>query len=118
MKRLLKYGVVLPGLGQKISGPEARGAWLSRAGLAFCLLGGLIPTVVAGTLTGSVSSLTTNVDLTTAGKSDWVHWGLYTDTSVDRKWGVPAQIGALSTVSGMGGYTYVYQYSDNYNGYT
>jgi Bacterial Ig domain len=71
----------------------------------------------AGTLTGSFSSLTTNVDLTSAGKSDWVHWGLYTDTSVDRKWGVPAQIGDLGTISSFGQYTYVYQYSDNYNGY-
>ncbi len=74
--------------------------------------------LAAGTLTGSVSPVTTgsNVDLTIAGKSDWIHWGLYTATSLNRKSGVASQISDFSVIGT--GVVDVYQYSNNYNGYT
>lgn len=71
-----------------------------------------------GIVAGSFSPVAagSNVDLTMAGKLDWVHWGLYTDTSISRKSGVTP---AISDFSVMGtGVVEVYQYSDNYNGYS
>lgn len=75
---------------------------------------------IAGTISGTFSPVATgsNVDLTIAGKSDWVHWGLYTPSSIDRKWGVAAQISDYSLVGSRGGFVEAYQYSDNYNSYT
>src|SRR5260370_31867793 len=72
----------------------------------------------AGTLTGYGSAVTTgsNVDLTMAGKSDWIHWGLYTATSLNRKSGVASQISDFLVIGT--GVVDVYQYSNNYNGYT
>ena len=82
------------------------------------LLGGGVNGLPAGTLTGAFSPVATgsNVDLTILGKSDWIHWGLYTATSLNRKSGVPAQISDFS-VAGTGE-VYVYQYANNFNGYT
>ncbi|HTI97980.1 MAG TPA: Ig-like domain-containing protein [Dongiaceae bacterium] len=74
----------------------------------------------AGSLTGSYSSVAagTDVNLTAAGKLDWVHWGLYTDTSVDRKATVTPSIGDISLVGDSNGFLAVYQYADNTNGYS
>jgi hypothetical protein len=77
----------------------------------------------AGTLAGSYSPIATgsNVDLTMAGKLDWVHWGLTTDGSIDRKASVTPRISSFKLLGDAGCATCflgVYQYSDNANGYT
>ena len=48
----------------------------------------------AATLTATFSNVTAgaNINLTAEGEIDWVHWGLYTETSLDRKAGVVPQI--------------------------
>src|SRR5438552_8247615 len=81
------------------------------------------PSRGAGTLAGSFSSIPrgTIVNLSAAGPVDWVHWGLYTDTSVDRKAGVTPLISNFKVIYSSGdsnAYAYVYQFSDNYNGYS
>ncbi len=48
-----------------------------------------------GALSGSVAGRSV-LNLTTTGTADWVDWGLTTVTSVNRKAGVAAQIGALT----------------------
>jgi hypothetical protein len=60
----------------------------------------------------------TNVDLTAEGKSDWVHWGLFTDSSLNRKAGVAPSITDFLLQTPAGGSAWVYQYADNFNGYT
>jgi hypothetical protein len=64
------------------------------------------PANAAGTLAGTVTSATSLVNLTTEGKTDWVHWG---DSSLVRKASVSA---ALSTYTVVGGGT-VASYSDD-----
>jgi hypothetical protein len=58
------------------------------------------------------------VNLATEGKLDWVHWGLYTDSSLNRKAGVTPFISDFILQDASNGYAYVYQYADNFNGYT
>src|SRR6185369_4477698 len=58
------------------------------------------------------------INLTAEGVSDWVHWGLYTETSVDRKTGVNQSISDVTKLESASGFTYIYQYADNYNGYS
>jgi hypothetical protein len=75
----------------------------------------------AGTIAGSVSPIDTgsNVDLTVLGKSDWVHWGLYTSSSINRKGNVPSQLSDFTTFGAdPGAVVPAYQYADNFNGYT
>ncbi len=79
----------------------------------------------AGSLSAAFSPIATgsNVDLTVSGKLDWVHWGLYTEGSVDRKACVTPQISNFSLVSTDAPDCLVcfltdYQYGDNDNGYT
>jgi hypothetical protein len=45
-------------------------------------------------LAGSFNSVPAGsaVNLTAEGEADWVHWGLFTETSLDRKAGVVPQI--------------------------
>jgi hypothetical protein len=45
-----------------------------------------------GQLNGSVATPPPGVDLTAEGTADWVHWGLLTNTSINRKSGVVPQI--------------------------
>ena len=76
-----------------------------------------------GILNGSFSTIPsgTVIDLSAAGPVDWVHWGLYTDSSVDRKAGVTRQISNFKPVYNNGNsnaYVFVYQFSDNPNGYS
>ena len=78
----------------------------------------------AATLTGSLSEIPRNsvVDLTAAGALDWVHWGLHTDTSVDRKANVPPRISDFSllppaSIETNAG-TYAFRFADNPNGYS
>jgi hypothetical protein len=74
----------------------------------------------AGTLTGTFSLIPAGsaVNLTTNGVLDWVHWGLFTETSLDRKAGVTSLISDFTPVEPSNGYVYVYQFADNANGYT
>jgi hypothetical protein len=60
----------------------------------------------------------TAVNLTEAGVLDWVHWGLVTETSLDRKAGVPPQISDFTLLDGSNGFAFAYQFADNFNGYT
>src|SRR6266498_1869793 len=74
----------------------------------------------AASLSGSVAVIPqgTSVELTTAGSLEWVHWGLYTETSLDRKAGVAALISDFTLLDATNGFSYVYEFADNYNGYT
>jgi hypothetical protein len=95
-------------------------------GLCVALLALWVPGILkAGTLTGTFSSIAagSNVNLTMSGKLDWVHWGLYTDTSVDRKSCATPMISDFALVSNNAAdctncFLTQYQYSDNANGYT
>ena len=54
----------------------------------------LAPHLAAATLSGSFTPLPagTNINLTAEGKLDWVHWGLGSGWSVERKYGIQPQI--------------------------
>ena len=54
----------------------------------------LAPRLAAATLSGSFTPLPlgTNINLTAEGKLDWVHWGLGSGWSVERKYGMQPQI--------------------------
>jgi len=58
------------------------------------------------------------VDLTSEGKTDWVHWGLHTDSSLNRKAGVTPLITDYVRQDASNGFSYIYQYADNSNGYS
>ncbi len=85
-----------------------------------CVISMLALTGRAGTLTATFNSIPAGsvVNLTTNGVLDWVHWGLFTETSLDRKAGVTPQISDFTPVDASNGYVYIYQYADNANGYT
>ena len=74
----------------------------------------------AGTLDVSFNSIPsgTVVNLTVEGTADWVHWGLFTDTSIDRKLNVAPQISNFTPIDASNGFVYVYQYSGDYAGYS
>jgi hypothetical protein len=74
----------------------------------------------AATLTGSFSSIARGsvVNLTAQGVLDWVHWGLYSDTSLDRKASVTPRISDFSLVTVSNFFGFAYQFSDNWNGYS
>jgi hypothetical protein len=76
--------------------------------------------VSAASLTGSFTSILqgSNVNLTVEGPIDWIHWGLYTETSIDRKAGVIPLISDFALLDATNGFAYVYQFADNYNGYS
>lgn len=81
---------------------------------------GLSPFAHAGMLSGTFTSIATgsNVDLTATGKLDWVHWGLYTDTSINRKGSVSPQISNFTVIGNTSNYLAAYQYSGNSNSYS
>ena len=73
--------------------------------LILCLFTSVL--VIFGSVTSFAASLITadtpspsTANLTASGTADWIHWGLSLSSSVDRKTGVTAQIGSLSTVGG------------------
>jgi len=70
----------------------------------------------AATLIGKFTPIPTGTDvnLTVEGPLDWVHWGLHTDSSLDRKAGVTPQIPDFTPIKDNG----PFQYADNYNGYS
>ena len=74
----------------------------------------------AGTLSVTFDSVPEGsvVDLTSEGKIDWVHWGLHTESSLNRKAGVAPLIADFERQDASNGFSYVYQYADNYNGYS
>ena len=67
-----------------------------------------------GSVTMGFSAPTGTVNLTAEGAADWVHWGLVTENTVNRKAGVAALISNFSIV-GIGPQ---FQFFDNFNGYT
>ncbi len=71
---------------------------------------------IAATLSGSFSPVPQGavVDLTAEGPLDWVHWGLYTETSLDRKAGVSSLITDFALLGAPNGYAY----ADNASGYS
>ncbi|MBI3853895.1 MAG: Ig-like domain-containing protein [Verrucomicrobia bacterium] len=76
-----------------------------------------------GTLTGTFADIAAGADinLSAAGPLDWVHWGLYTETSLDRKTGVTPLISdftALYPTNETNAFVFVYQFGDNANGYS
>ena len=58
------------------------------------------------------------VDLTSEGRIDWVHWGLHTESTLNRKAGVTPLIADFERQDASNGFSYIYQYADNFNGYT
>jgi len=73
-------------------------------------------------LSGSFSSLAQNsvVNLTTEGPLDWIHWGLYTETSLNRKAGVLPRISDFTELSAAGtnSFLFVFQVTDLAHGYS
>jgi hypothetical protein len=67
-----------------------------------------------GNQLGSLAVPPATVDLTVEGTADWSHWGLMTNTSIDRKLGVPAQISNFTPL----GTAAVQRYTDNYSAFT
>lgn len=89
--------------------------------LVLVLWAGLLAIPVHGAqLNVSYSQMATGsvVNLSQQGALDWVHWGLFTESSIDRKAGATPLISDFTTVDPSNGYTFVYQYADNWNGYT
>src|SRR6266511_1494226 len=76
----------------------------------------------AAMLSGSFSSLAPNsvVNLTTNGPLDWIHWGLYTATSLNRKAGVLPRISDFTEIApgGSNGFLFVFQVTDLAHGYS
>jgi len=74
----------------------------------------------AATLSGGFTSISRGavVNLTADGPLDWVHWGLYTDTSLDRKANVVEQITDFKLVASSNFFGFAYQFSDNWGGYS
>jgi hypothetical protein len=85
--------------------------------LAICLTAN---GVMAGTLAVGFVRIEpgTVVDLSVDGALDWIHWGLDTESSLHRKAGVTPIINNFTPVSATNGHTFIYQYADNFNGYT
>ena len=53
---------------------------------------------ISSILHGAVATPPSQVNLTSEGTSDWIHWGLYTNRIVDRKNEVPLQISTFTTI--------------------
>src|SRR5258706_5210673 len=92
-------------------------------GATVCLLAlfsSLLQPARAGTLLGGFVEIAggSNVNLTASGPIDWVHWGLFSESSVDRKANVVPQISDFTPLDAATGYSYVYQFADNANGYS
>src|SRR6266487_4040624 len=89
--------------------------------LVLMLLAPQLPGAAPGpALSAAFSSITAGnvVNLTSEGEIDWVHWGLYTETSLDRKAGVLPQISDFTLLDAPSGFAFVFQFSDNENGYS
>src|SRR5439155_15762060 len=75
------------------------------------------PSYAAGTLSAIYEVLPSNsvVDLTAQGTLDWVHWGLSSTTSVDRKASVTPRIGSFTPII-VGTGEEPHRFDDNFNG--
>jgi hypothetical protein len=92
------------------------------ATILFCLLV-ISSSSQAASLTGDFVSIPRNsvINLSEVGSVDWVHWGLHTATSLNRKSGVTPRIGNFSVVmdsANSNAFAVAYQFADNYNGYS
>src|SRR5882724_1981110 len=94
----------------------ARRRWILITSLSGLLWQASWGATLSGTFTKINSG--SDVNLTAAGALDWVHWGLYTDTSLDRKAGVTPQIGNFTVIGPTNLFIAAYQYGDNFNGYS
>lgn len=98
--------------------------WLFLTVTAWSLLNSPSATLTAapGTqgLSGSFSNVAAGavVNLTAEGEIDWVHWGLYTDTSLDRKAGVVPSISDFTLLDAPAGFAFAYWFGDHASGYT
>ncbi len=59
----------------------------------------VLPGVGASMLSGSLKTTPSDVNLTTYGSADWVHWALSTGTDVNRKIGITPLISDLSPIN-------------------
>jgi len=73
----------------------------------------------AGILSVSYQTIASNsvVDLSAQGTLDWVHWGLASATSVDRKASVPPILESFTPIV-VGGGGALERFDDNFNGYS
>jgi hypothetical protein len=85
-----------------------------RGSSAFSLPARVFAVIGGGLLRGSITTPPPTVDLSTEGVLDWVHWGLASRSSVDRRAGVLPQIGNLTFV----GSGQVQRYADNFSAYS
>jgi hypothetical protein len=117
----------LEGPGSQCAGPELLAAFVMvqtiRKLFALAAIFGVLSCAKrteGATLSASFSPVAqgAEINLTAVGAIDWVHWGLITETSANRKALVPPVIGGFKVVDATNGYAYLYQYSDNYNGYS
>lgn len=96
--------------------------WRLRLALATALAWLIVASSPAAVLTGSFERVPqgSNVNLTALGTVDWVHWGLLTETSLDRKASVTPRISDYTVFGGLTSNAFViaYQYADNFNGYS
>src|SRR5438094_7500734 len=95
-------------------GKTSKGRWILFSLMACGFCGG--PFVSGATLTGTFTDIPQGavVNLTVEGPLDWVHWGLVTESSVDRKAGVTPVIPDFKPL-GLNG---PYPYGDNFNSYS
>jgi len=101
--------------------PGAKGFRIQKASASWLLallVGG--SATKGAVLTGSFTPIIKGavVNLSAAGSLDWVHWGLYTDTSLDRKANVASQISDFTLAFPTNFPGFAYQFSDNWNGYS
>jgi hypothetical protein len=95
-------------------------AFISRPCFRFLALAGFclahLPAARGATLNGAFLPIPqgTEVNLTAEGPLDWVHWGLVTESSVNRKAGVAPQIPDFVPL----GFAGPYRDDDNFNGYS
>lgn len=106
--------------------PPAARVWLAEVvyqmeharPILVCLLvfGWCVIRTGAATLSGGFTPIPQGavVDLTTEGPLDWIHWGRFTASSVDRKAGVTPWIPGFTPIGRNG----PFQYADNFNGYS
>ena len=70
--------------------------------------------IASGSLTGSVTTPSTPINLTTEGVTDWAHWGFTSASSFDHKSSGGTEISNYTQIGG----TAAQQYSNSPTGYT
>src|SRR5829696_547096 len=93
---------------------------LSIFAIAWALIALELPACKGGHLNVNFTKLETNaiVDLSKEGAIDWIHWGLDSETSQNRKMGVGSEISDFSVVYATNGFAFAYRYADNLNGFS